>query len=573
MPGGVPFDPLRADRILAFLVNERLLRREEIRVARPASLANILRVHTAEYLRTLQRPETVTAILGAPVREDELESVLDLQRLMAGGTIHATRLALASNSVAVNLGGGFHHAEPARGMGFCVFNDVAVAIARLRHRGFSAPTLVVDLDLHDGNGTRAVFADDPTVYTLSIHNDDWGPTDAVASASIALGPDVADELYLGTLLKVLPRVMEEFRPRLVVFLAGCDVAEDDGLGNWRITAAGMFARDRFVVEQVRSRGLPLAVVLGGGYGDAAWRYTGRLAAWLLSGTEIEPPDNEALTLLRFRQIKSQLDPLHLTQSADSSGWELTEEDLVGILPGIPRQTRFLGYFSKVGIELILERFGILEQLRARGFRHPTLHFELDHPLGQTLRIFGDRDRRELLVELRVNRSARVVPGMEVILVEWLLLQNPRLEFTLSRRRLPGQSHPGLGMLREFFGLLVILAEELQLDGVLFNPAGYHIAALSSRFVAFVRPEHEAVFRALYTALGPLPLDESSRAVDEGRVVDRREGKPVSWGACPMVVPVSERLRSLVASDAYEATVQQTLETLDYALVPEANVVS
>ncbi|MGE5234881.1 MAG: histone deacetylase [Acidobacteriota bacterium] len=567
MPGGVPFDPLRADRILAFLVNERLLRREEIELARPASLANILRVHSPAYLQSLQRRETVMAILGAPVGEDEIEPVLDFQRLMAGGTIHASQLALADNRVAVNLGGGFHHAEPARGMGFCIFNDIAVAIARLRRRGFLAPILVVDLDLHDGNGTRAVFADDPTVHTFSIHNDHWGSTEAVASTSIALGPDITDEAYLGTLTATLPRVVEEFRPRLVFYLAGCDVAGDDQIGNWRITAPGMLARDRFVVEQVRSRGIPLAVVIGGGYGDAAWRYTGRFAAWLLSGTEIEPPDNEALTLLRFRQIKSQLDSLHLTQATEGSGWELSEEDLVGILPGIPRQTRFLGYFSKVGIELILERFGILEQLRARGFRYPTLHFELDHPLGQTLRIFGDRDRRDLLVELRVNRSTRLIPGMEVLLVEWLLLQNPRQDFAPGRRQLPGQSHPGLGMLREFFGLLVILAEELQLDGVMFNPAGYHIAALSSRFVAFVRPEHEAAFRALRTALGGLSLDDASRAVEAGRVLNRRRGQPVQWGACPMVLPVSERLRALVASEAYEAMVRETLQELDYALLP------
>ncbi len=178
---GVPLDPLRADRVLAFLANERLVRREEIELPRPAAMKNIVLVHTPEYVGSLQRADTLTAILGTSVDEREAEQVLDLQRLMAGGTIEASRLALASHGVAVNMGGGFHHAEAGRGMGFCVFNDVAIAIARLRDRGFVEKILVVDLDLHDGNGTRAIFAADSSVHTLSIHNDHWGPTEGVAA--------------------------------------------------------------------------------------------------------------------------------------------------------------------------------------------------------------------------------------------------------------------------------------------------------------------------------------------------------------------------------------------------------
>ncbi|MEW6338748.1 MAG: histone deacetylase [Acidobacteriota bacterium] len=568
MPGGVPFDPLRADRVLAFLANEGLIRRDEIEVARPASLTNLLAVHTSEYIAALQRRETLTQILGGPVSEDELESVLDYQRLMTGGTIWATRCALSGGNVAVNMGGGFHHAEPSRGMGFCIFNDIAVAIVRLRRRGFSLPVLVIDLDLHDGNGTRVAFATDPTVYTFSIHNDHWGPTEAIASTSIALGAGVTDGVLLETLERELPAVLDSFRPRLVVYLAGCDVAADDQIGNWRMSARGILNRDRLVVEQVRSRGVPMAVVLGGGYGDVSWQYSARFLGWILSGTEIETPDSAELTLLRFRQIKSRLDPLHLTQSSTGNGWELTEDDLVGILPGIPRQTRFLGYFSKTGIELILERFGIFEQFRARGFRAPTLQFDLDHPLGQTMRVFGDLSRKELLVELRVNRSVRAIPGFEVMLIEWLLLQNPREEFTESRPQLPGQNHPGLGMLREFFGLLVILAEELRLDGILFNPAAYHVAALSSRFVSFVEPGHEAVFRAFRDALGRMPLPEASSAVAGERVRNASTGATARWDPMPMVLPVSDRLRERYSGEAYERAVREASAELRFELRPE-----
>lgn len=555
---GVPMDPLRADRILAFLANERLVRRDEISLPRPAALKNILLVHSPDYVNSLQRPGALTNIMGLEVADSDLEQVLDHQRLMCGGTIQATRLAHSLSCITVNLGGGFHHAGPDRGMGFCVFNDVAVAIARVRQRGFTDNILVVDLDLHDGNGTRAIFANDPSVYTYSIHNQSWGPEEAVASSTIALGTGVTDELYLGTLLKTLPGIVESDRPGLIVYLAGCDVAADDRIGDWKISAEAILARDRFVAELAQRHNSRLVVVLAGGYGDAAWRYSARFLAWLASGSEIEPPDNDELTLLRFRQIKRSLDPALLTEVSGSSGWELTEEDLVGILPGIPHQTRYLGYFSKVGVELLLERFGILQQLRSRGFRNPMVTLELEHPLGQTMRILSDPTERAVLVELRLQRSSRAVPGMEVLFVEWLLLQNPRSEFSAERHQLPGQQHPGLGMLRELFGWIVVLAETLELDGLFFHPSQYHLAALSRRYARFLHPEHEAMYRALERLLAGLPLPGATEALADGRIVDAVTGKAVRWEPYPLVIPVSERLKQQVSSEAYEAQVNAAL---------------
>ncbi|MFH1176744.1 MAG: histone deacetylase [Acidobacteriota bacterium] len=565
MLSGVPLDPLRADRILAFLSNERLLRREEISVPRPAAMKNILLVHKPEYLESLQQPATLTSILGTPVGEHELEEVLDHQRLMGGGTIQATRIARRMGCVGVNLGGGFHHASAARGMGFCVFNDIAVAIARMRRRGFDERILVVDLDLHDGNGTREIFAGDPTVFTYSIHNESWGDEEAVASLAIALGGGVDDQTYLGTLVKTLPEVVDSFKPGLIIYLAGCDVAADDQIGNWKITPAGMLARDRLVVELARGRGARLVVVLGGGYGDTAWQYSARFLGWLLSGAVVEPPDNDELTLMRFRQIRSGLNPALLIQGESTTGWELTEEDLVGILPGIPRETRFLGFLSKVGVELLLERFGILQQLRTKGFRAPFLQYELDHPLGQTLRILTDAVERKVLVELRVNRNSRLVPGMEVLVVEWMLLQNPGLEFSGERHPLPGQQHPGLGMLREFFGWLMVVCETLELDGIFFYPSKFHLATVSLRHARFLRPEDAATYAALNQAVEGLPLWRASAAVDEGRVVDAASGQPVRWVPAPMVVPVSERLREATSNAEYQRRTHEARAELSFRL--------
>ena len=133
--------------------------------------------------------------------------------------------------------------------------------------------------------------------------------------------------------------------------------------------------------------------------------------------------------------------------------------------------------------------------------------------------------------------------------------------------LPGQQHPGLGMLREFFGLLVVLCETLELDGLLFNPATYHVAALSAPMISFLKPEHEGFFRAVQDAVLDLGLDEASQAVSELRVVDETTRRPVEWQPCPMVLPVSERLRELVSGDDYEAAVRAARASLRYRLAP------
>jgi acetoin utilization deacetylase AcuC-like enzyme len=522
-------------------------------------------VHTPEYLNAVQEPEVLTRILGVELRPSEAEAAIDLQRLMAGGTIQATRLAMRTGGVAVHLGGGFHHAMPDAGEGFCVFNDVAVAIRRLRGRGFAEPVLVVDLDLHDGNGTRRIFADDATVHTFSIHNDHWGSTEAVASTSIALGAEVTDALFLRALREALPPVVESVRPGLVVYLAGTDPAEDDLIGNWRLTAAGLFERDRFVTSLARpdGRDCPMVVVLAGGYGRHAWRYSSRFLLWLASGREIEPIDEERLALRRFRSLGRAL--RHAEAVDDGLPFSLSEEDLAGLLPGPARPPRFLGYFSRHGVELLLEQAGVLPQLRARGFR--TLRVDLDgrEGQGQTLRILSEDRPDELLVELRAERSRSAVAGMETVAVEWLLLQNPREPFSERRPRLPGQQHPGLGLLRDFMGWLVVVCEAHRLDGVFFVAAHYHIAMQSRRLVRPLHPGDEARLRATAAALEGVPLAEATAAVEEGRIVEGEAGRAVEWRPVATVLPVSERLLALVGGPEYEAAVAAEAARLAYRL--------
>ncbi len=564
----IPLDHQRAERILSFLSEERLLAQDEVLVPRRPTVRALLRVHDSEYLESLQRRTVVERVFGLPVSDGDLENLVEMQRMMVGGTVYASILAVDGGGVAVNLGGGLHHALRGGAMGFCLFNDIAVAIARLRYRGFSDRVLVVDLDMHDGNGTREIFSRDSSVHTFSIHNDHWSAIDAEESTAIELGDEVEDELLLGTLLKTLPDVVEAVQPGLAVYVAGTDPAADDALGSWRLTSEGMLSRDRFVMDLLRNRQrqIPVVVVLGGGYGDNSWKYTARFMSWLLSGRALEPPPNEELVLRRFRRIRETLDAADLTSEPDIYAWTLTDEDLVGILPGAPRETRFLGYFSKHGVELLLERFGIFDLLRMRGYKYPSVTVDLDHPLGQTARIFGDADHEWLLMELRVNRNQQVVPGNEVLVVEWLLLQNPRAHFGPYRRPLPGQSHPGLGLLKEVFSWLVVVCEILELDGLYYSPSSYHVAAQSHHLVRFLHPEHEALYRAFEMALEGIDLAGASRAVADGRVVDAAADQQVSWEGYPMVLPVSDRLHDLVFGEEYEARVAAELARLDLEVV-------
>lgn len=562
---GASYDTSRGERILTFLDSAGLLEPSAIHRPEPATFRSLRRVHTDDYLDSLNNPGALTTVVGFPLAEESADRILETQRVMVGGTLLAARLALESHAIAVNLGGGLHHAFPGKGERFCVFNDVAVAIAELRAAGHEEKVLIVDLDLHDGDGTRAMFAADPTVHTFSIHNqtDGYpGGADAVEATMVELQGSVEDAAYLEAVRSHLPPVLERFAPDLVVYLAGCDPAADDQIGNWKISADGMLARDRFVTACVQERRLPLAVVLAGGYGLNAWRYSARFFSCLLNGDRpVEPPTTEEVTLSRYRQLAREISDHELTgdgvhgKAPDFDDWGLTAEDLLPGMAAVHRPRRFLGYYSLQGMELALERAGMLDRLRGLGFS-PRLEFDLDNPSGDTVRLYGDAGRSELLIEARVRVDRATVPDAALLRIEWLLMQNPRARFTPQRPRLPGQKHPGLGLLPDVMALLIVACERLQLDGVLFVPAHYNTASQGRKYLRFLEPADEAFLRGLETALHGRPLSEATHSVEQRRVVDVRTGRAVAWRSMPMVYPLTDRLRQRVNGEEYERKVAE-----------------
>ena len=555
-------DPLRAQRILNYLRREGCASRQQFLRPRPLELAAFARAHDYGYLESVGEPAVLERIFGEGVRGLAREQLIAGQRRMVAGTVLAARLAVKHRRRGrplVNLGGGLHHAHPDRGGGFCLFNDVAIAIRQLRHEGFGGRVLVLDLDLHQGDGTRRIFAEDDTVYTCSVHASDWETNEARADLNVELGPGVGDRAYLTALDEVLPAAFEAARPELVFYVAGVDVAADDRLGSWRVSHDAIFERDQRVLRQSRGKGL--VWVLAGGYGDDAWRHSARSLAGLLADYDDPIPSAVERDLRHFRAISRRFSRRELTGPDDTDSI-LRPEDLLADLVGPPRREKLLGYYSLYGVELAFERYGALSKLRAAGYLEVEFELDTSHPTGERLRIYSRDERRDLLVELVLREETAHAP-FRLLSIEWLLLQNPRRAPTPERPLLPGQQHPGLGLLGEIVGMLVMVCERLGFDGLLFSPAHFHVASQAHGILSFWDPRDEARFNAIEEALVGLSLAEATRIVHNGGVRDRATGETVRWNAVPMVFPVSDGLEQRFESDEYDEAVREAGCALRY----------
>jgi acetoin utilization deacetylase AcuC-like enzyme len=269
-PASHPFPiskyPLLKDLILA----DGTIESADLVTPEPLDLESLALVHTPEYLAKLEGRGLSAAeqrLLGIPWSD----ALWTRSRLAAGGTLIAARVALAEG-LAANLAGGTHHAFADHGEGFCVLNDVAVAIEKLRAEGRIERAAIVDLDVHQGNGTAAIFESVEQVFTFSMHGERNYPLRKMRSSlDIPLGDGAGDEEYLSVLARHLPFVLDQARADITFYLAGVDVAAGDRYGKLSLTEEGIRRRDRCVIETVRFRGTPLAIVLGGGYAPTRTR--------------------------------------------------------------------------------------------------------------------------------------------------------------------------------------------------------------------------------------------------------------------------------------------------------------
>jgi acetoin utilization deacetylase AcuC-like enzyme len=250
--------------IYEMLLREGIATPQDFLRPEPANDQDILRVHTPDWVCKL-KTGTLTAsevmLLEVPYSPELVEAVW----LAAGGTILAAQSALR-DGFGSNLSGGFHHAYPEHGEGFCAIHDVAVATRKLQAEGSIKKAIVVDTDVHHGNGTAAIFRNDPTVFTISIHQENNYPAHKPPSSMDLNMDDRADDSeYLGALIPAVQQALDTFQPEILFYVGGADPYCEDQLGGLSLTKEGLKRRDRQVFEEARRRRIPVATTLAGGY--------------------------------------------------------------------------------------------------------------------------------------------------------------------------------------------------------------------------------------------------------------------------------------------------------------------
>jgi acetoin utilization deacetylase AcuC-like enzyme len=234
---------------------------EDLVEAEPATMEDLLLVHTRDYLDDLAKLRATARTIRSELALTR--EIVDAYIAAAGGTIEASRRAL-EDGVCVHIGGGFHHAYPNHAEGFCYINDVAVAAAKLKHEKTVGRICIVDCDLHQGNGTAVVFGRDPDVFTFSMHQEYNYPIKERSDLDIGLPDGAEDRLYLDE-LEVIGGILDRHAPEIVFYLAGADPYVGDMLGGLAVTKAGLKNRDSKVFGECSTRSIPVCIVLAGGY--------------------------------------------------------------------------------------------------------------------------------------------------------------------------------------------------------------------------------------------------------------------------------------------------------------------
>lgn len=276
LPEGHPFPMAKYSIVYDELRERGFLQAGDIMLPEEISRQDLARVHTEDYLDRLFG-DGLSAMevrrLGVPWSA----RLLRRSRLAVAGTVLALDAAL-NDGMAGNLAGGTHHAFADHGEGFCVLNDVAIAIRKAQADRRLQRALIIDLDVHQGNGTAAIFADDQRVFTFSMHGERNYPAQKMRSTlDIGLPDGITDDAYLQTLSSALPKLIESFSPEVVFYLAGVDVMAGDRYGRFQLTESGLRERERMVLDFASTQGLPLVITLAGGYASDAAR-TARLHA-------------------------------------------------------------------------------------------------------------------------------------------------------------------------------------------------------------------------------------------------------------------------------------------------------
>lgn len=263
-------DVLKYKKIRDKLVEEKLLKRKNILKPYMVSYEDIALVHTKSYINQIKNPMNVARILNIGQVNPWDSFMLEYYRVVTGGTILAAAFALHSGGIVFNLGGGFHHARTDKGAGFCLINDIAIAIKKMRKKGRARKYVIIDLDYHQGDGNLVYFKDDQDVFTFSIHASSWESTNKQYNFDGLISSSCSWKEYKTVLEENLKKLCIQFEPDLVFYNAGSDPYVKDTLCDMNLTRGELFERNMYIFNKIHTLQIPMVVTAGGGYGPDSW---------------------------------------------------------------------------------------------------------------------------------------------------------------------------------------------------------------------------------------------------------------------------------------------------------------
>ncbi|KAA3617214.1 MAG: histone deacetylase [Calditrichaeota bacterium] len=265
------FDIFKYKRIRDKLIAQKLLKAKNILYPKPCEYSDIKKIHSAIYIRKIQDPIYVNQALKIEINTIWDNSVLEYYKAVCGGTIHAAFKAIELNKPIFNLGGGFHHAQPEKAEGFCLLNDIAIAVKRVQEETKIKRVLIVDLDYHQGNGNTLIFKNDANVFTFSIHADKWIEEEAVSNLDLLVESGISEKKYMKTVEEKLDLILEQFKPEFIFYVAGSDPYELDELADMNISREMMLKRNVYILQIASKLNVPVVILPGGGYGEKSWK--------------------------------------------------------------------------------------------------------------------------------------------------------------------------------------------------------------------------------------------------------------------------------------------------------------
>lgn len=523
--GRSAMDPRRAESVVTWLLDQRITSDDHVHEAPEASFSDLRRVHDDEWLARVDTREVCEQVCGeSPLHP---QAMVELWRRGCGGTIEAARHVRDHGGRAANTMGGFHHAAPDRGSGFCALNDIATAIGVLRDEGLEGRILVLDLDAHPPDGLAAFALEDVDLRSVSVES---GWTTEGALVDLRVPPQSTDAAYLARVEEALKGIGE---PVMAFYLAGSDPLAGDPLGNLAVSAEGLRQRDHRVFEALG--GIPTVVVPGGGYTPGSWKIYAHTLAEAAEARDRVAPDYDPIS----RRVGRVARTLAMFDEADL---EITEADILGI-DRDQAEPRFLDFYSRHGLEHAFVRYGIFDVVEQAGFSDLALTVRTDH-WPHRLWVEGTHAGERFRVGELALRFARW-EGYRLLFIDWLELKDPRRD--AGPRKLPGQKHPGLGLAKDVVAMLGVAARRLNLAGLQFVPSHYHVAWIARSMARHPDPQARGEFLAFRELLADYPLGPVSRVLHHPGL-PTEDGEMLTWRPAPMIHAIDEGLLERLGRD-------------------------